>query len=397
MARAESHPLLRVTNFGPGVLLLLALLAVGLCVAAYRFMVGLEATTNLDQQHPWGLWIAIDVATGVALAAGGFTTAALVHIFHREHYEVIARPALLTAMLGYTFVALGLLCDLGRYYNIWHPLIPTMWQGNSVLFEVGICVVCYLTVLYLEFLPIVCERFVADSRRPRLARFCQGCLRSFERVMFLLVIAGVVLSCLHQSSLGTLMVIAPSKMHPLGNTPMQPLLVLLAAIAVGFPMVIVESVYASWSLKHELHLTVLADLARYVPVILGLYLGVKLVDSVIRGSLVHLGDGTLAGTMFAIEVIGGIVVPLVMFLSMRVRRSPGLLLVAALLVVFGVAINRINVFLVAYHPPYAVRHYFPSIGEILVTVGLVSGLILCYRVIVTYLPVLERHSEVKPA
>lgn len=387
----------RARLISPGVLVLLGLLTVGLCVAAYRFVFGLSAVTNLDQQHPWGLWIAVDVATGVALAAGGFTTAALVHIFHREHYHVIARPALLTALLGYTFVALGLLVDLGRYYNIWHPLVPTMWQGNSVLFEVGICVVCYLTVLYIEFLPVVCERFAGDGRFPRLAKLSRTCLRVLEKTMFFFIIAGVVLSCLHQSSLGTLMVIAPSKMHPLWNTPIQPLLFLLSAIAVGFPMVVVESVYASWGLKHELRMDVLSSLARYVPVILGLYLAVKLGDALIRGSLAHLGDGSIAGTMFTIEVLGGVVLPMVMLLSTRVRRSPALLMLAALAVVFGVALNRINVFLVAYNPPYAVRSYFPSLGEIVVTVGLISGLILCYRLIVTYLPVLEHHEEVKPA
>ena len=117
-----------------------------------------RAATNLDQQHPWGLWIAIDVASGVALAAGGFTSAFLTHILHREHYHAIARPALLTAMLGYTFVCIGLQADLGRYYNVWHPMI--MWQGNSVLFEVGMCVMCYLNVLYVEFAPIICERVI---------------------------------------------------------------------------------------------------------------------------------------------------------------------------------------------------------------------------------------------
>jgi len=138
-----------------GVGLLVGLLTLGLLVAACRFVFGLQSVTNLDQQHPWGLWIAIDVATGVALAAGGVTTAALAYIFHRRDFEAITRPALLTAMLGYTFVGLGLLVDLGRYYNIWHPILPSMWQGNSVLFEVGLCVMCYLTVLYIEFIPVL--------------------------------------------------------------------------------------------------------------------------------------------------------------------------------------------------------------------------------------------------
>ncbi|HPA82947.1 MAG TPA: polysulfide reductase NrfD, partial [Thermoanaerobaculales bacterium] len=123
-----------------GTLVLVALALVGGAAYLYRLLFGLEAATNLDNQWPWGIWIAIDVASGVALAAGGFTTAALADIFHKERYHAIVRPALLTAMLGYTFVVIGLLADLGRYYNVWHPMLPSMWQGDSVLFEVGICV-----------------------------------------------------------------------------------------------------------------------------------------------------------------------------------------------------------------------------------------------------------------
>jgi len=120
-----------------GTKFLLAIAGIGVSVYIYRLIAGLGSVTNLDNQYPWGLWIAVDVATGVALAAGGFTTAALVHIFHKEKYHAVVRPALLTAMLGYTFVVIGLLADLGRYYNVWHPILPSMWQGNSVLFEVG--------------------------------------------------------------------------------------------------------------------------------------------------------------------------------------------------------------------------------------------------------------------
>ena len=372
-----------------GVLALLVLLAIGLAVAAYRFVFGLSAATNLDQQHPWGLWIAFDVATGVALAAGGFTTAALAHVLHRRNYRAITRPALLTAMLGYTFVAVGLLADLGRYYNIWHPMLPSMWQGNSVLFEVGMCVMCYLTVLYIEFLPVVCERLVGEARWPRLARLAGRVHRLVERTMFFFILAGVVLSCLHQSSLGTLMVIAPSKVHPLWYTPILPLLFLLSAIAVGFPMVIVESLYASWSVKLRPELELLSSLARTIPVILGVYLAVKIADLLLRDAVSYLVDGSIQSLMWWIEVALGVALPLAILISPTARRSRQWLFGAALLVVAGVAVNRINVFLVSYQPPYAVRDYFPSAGEIAVTIGLVSGLILAYRVIVTYLPVLS--------
>jgi len=146
--------------FTNGVKVLFALMVVGLSVALYRIFAGLGAVTNLSNQYPLGLWIGADVASGVALAAGGFTTGALTYIFHREHYHAVIRPALLTALLGYTFVVIGLIFDIGRWYNIWHPSLPMMWQGNSVLFEVAMCVMIYLTVLYIEFLPIVTERFI---------------------------------------------------------------------------------------------------------------------------------------------------------------------------------------------------------------------------------------------
>ena len=160
------------------------------------------------------MWIGVDVAAGVALAAGGFTSAALGHIMHREHYHAIVRPALLTAMLGYTFVAFAVCVDIGRFYYIWHPLI--MWNGNSALFEVGICVMIYMTVLYIEFLPIVTERFMGRVDLPEFLSFLNKPIDKVLRyldsrlklTMFVFIIAGVVLSTLHQSSLGTLMVIA---------------------------------------------------------------------------------------------------------------------------------------------------------------------------------------------
>ena len=384
------------TLLTPGVGALLVLIATGIGVAAWRFLFGLSATTNLDQQHPWGLWIAIDVSTGVALAAGGFTTAALVYVFHRESYHVLSRPALLTALLGYTFVALGLLADLGRYYNIWHPIWPTMWQGNSVLFEVGICVTIYLTVLYVEFLPVACEWLMNESRYPRIAYFCERLNSVLKRTMILFILAGVVLSCLHQSSLGNLMVIAPSKVHPLWWTPILSLLFLLSAIAVGFPMVIVESLTASWAMGHRAEMELLSRLARYIPVLLGIYAAFKIGDMLLRASYRSLGDSFGTTLAFVIEMGLGVLLPMFLLMSERVRRSRRWLLWACMLVVLGVALNRVNVFLVAFRPPYSLKAYFPSVGEILVTLGLISGLVLAYRVIVTYLPVIS-HAKVRSA
>lgn len=400
----NTHPAAPARNefWTPGVYALMALTLMAAGIAIYRFIFGLSATTNLDQQHPWGIWIAVDVATGVALAAGGFTTAAaLTHIFHRHRYEVLVRPALLTAMLGYTFVALGLTVDLGRYYNIWHPILPSMWQGNSVLFEVGMCVVVYLHVLYIEFLPVVCERFIGAVSLPGFLAPLNGPVdrllrvlnRTLSKVMFIFIIAGVVLSCMHQSSLGGLLLIAPYKMHPLWYTPILPFLFLLSAIAVGYPMVIFESLLASKSFGRKPEMEVLSPLSRLVILTLGLYLIAKAADLLIRDAYVHLFDNSVESWMFIAEICLGGFLPMGILLSERVRRSPNLLLAASSLVVFGVAFNRINVFLVAFQPPYATKAYFPSVMEIMFTVGMVGAMMLVYRAAVTIFPILPPDSR----
>ncbi|RKZ00108.1 MAG: Ni/Fe-hydrogenase cytochrome b subunit [Ignavibacteriae bacterium] len=376
----------------PGVIILILLAINGLIFLAIRFLFGLGAMTNLCDQHPWGIWIAIDVATGVALAAGGFTSAALGHIIHKERYHVILRPALLTAMLGYTFVAIGVFVDLGRYYFIWHPIV--MWNGTSPLFEVGICVMIYATVLYIEFLPIVTERFIGRVKwKGILSKPVDSFLRFLDRglakTMFIFIIAGIVLSTLHQSSLGTLMVIAGPKMHPLWQTPILPLLFLISAIAVGFPMIIFESLIASRSLGLNAEMSVLSRLAKMVAPILGIYLSVKLIDMVIRGTYVYLTEVNVQSVMFVIEIVVGIIIPLRMLFSEKVLNSKLWLFVAASLVVAGVLINRINCFLVAYTAPYALDSYFPSVGEISVTVGFIAILVLIYRAIVMFFPVIS--------
>jgi Ni/Fe-hydrogenase subunit HybB-like protein len=381
--------------FTPSVIVISLIAATGLVFVAMRYLFGLGAVTNLTQFFPWGIWIGLDVAAGVALAAGGFTTAALGHIWHRDKYEVLVRPALLTAMLGYTFVALGVVTDIGRWYYIWHPLI--MWNGNSALFEVGICVMVYLSVLYIEFLPIVTERFIGRVNLPGILsafnKVIDSLLRLLDRTlnkfMFVFIIAGVVLSCLHQSSLGTLMIIAGAKMHPLWQTPVLPLLFLLSAFSVGFPMVIMESISASKSFGLKPEKDVLTSLSRFVGPILGVYLAAKIGDMFIRETFVYLTELNLASIMFTIEIVVGVVIPLRMFLSSSVRQSTTGLYIASMLVILGVVLNRFNNFVIAYNPPYTETSYFPSIGEISVTLGFVALEILLYRAFVMIFPIIS--------
>ncbi len=398
-AHAEPAPVRTVPFFTPGTLVLIGIALVGLVFAAIRYAAGLGAVTNIDEYYPWGIGKAFNVATLVAFGAGGFTTTALVHVFHRERFHSVVRPALLIALLCYTFVGLGLLFDLGKYYNIWHPLI--YWQGNSVLFEVGMCVMAYLTVQYIEFLPAIAERFpngvhmrgpLKLFNRP-ISWFLRLSERVLQRTLFVFLLLGVVLSCLHQSSLGSLMLIAPTKMHPLWFTPMLPLLFLLSAAAVGFPIVIIQLLFTARALKLEPDHPTLQGLARVVPVLLGLYLAVKFIDLMARGALGHVLDGSTESWCFLVEVGLFGLVPFLLLLSERVRQRPRLLVSTLIGVALGVAANRLNVFLVAYQPPFAEHIYVPAVGELAVSAALVAGILLCYRFFVLNVPVLVGRSR----
>ena len=397
-AHAKPAPI-KARFWTPGVFVMVAFMLTGFLFVIARYIGGLAAVTNLDDTHPWGLWIGIDVATGVALAAGGFTTAALAHIFGRHQYEAVTRPALLTAMLGYTFVSLGLVIDIGRSWAIWHPAV--YWQGDSVLFEVAMCVMIYLHVLYIEFIPIVVQHFKGKISLPgRLSIFddvIEGLLgltdRILDKVMWVFIIAGVVLSCMHQSGLGSLMLIAPTKLHPLWYTPILPLLFLTSAIAAGYPMVVFETTLATSSLGLDGEMDILTPLTRVTIFLLGIYMGIKIGDMLVRGTYVYLLDGTVQSKAFLVEMLVGVIIPWFMLLTPGLRHSRRALFIACTLIIGGVALNRINVFLVGYQPPYAETSYFPAIGEMMITAGLISALIFIYKVCVTYLPVLSPQDQ----
>ncbi len=397
--RAAAHD--RPAFFTPGVWLVTAVAILGGAVWLERMLLGLGATTHLSNAYPWGIWIGIDVATGVALAAGGFTTAFLAHILHREKYHPLVRPALLTAMIGYTFVALGVMTDLGRFWAMWHVMLPSMWQPNSVLFEVAICVMTYLSVLYIEFLPAVCERYKGRVALPgplaRLNRPIDRVLHladaTLGRFMTVFIIAGIMLSCMHQSSLGALMVIAQGKLHPLWQTSFLPLLFLLSAFAVGYPMVIVESTIAHRSFRLKGEGDLLADLGRFIPCTVGLYLAVRTFDVVSRGMVGAVFTSGWYSVLYLAEVVVCFLVPFAIFLSDRLRSRPGWRFTGALLVVCGVAFNRLNVFLLAYSPLDSEARYVPAWTEVAVTLGFIAMTILIYRFLVLHVPVIEQLEE----
>ncbi|HEX7573459.1 MAG TPA: NrfD/PsrC family molybdoenzyme membrane anchor subunit, partial [Bacteroidota bacterium] len=250
----------------------IVLMATGLAAAVQRYALGLGATTNLKDTFPWGIWIGFDILVGVGLAAGGFTIAATVYIFGIERFRPILRPTILTAFLGYVLVIAGLMVDLGRPWAIWHAII--MWNPHSVMFEVAWCVMLYTTVLALEFSPVVLEHFKL-----------QRTLKVIKAVTIPLVILGVILSTLHQSSLGSLFLIIPGRMHPLWYSNIIPFLFIISCVAAGLAMTIIESFLSSRAFGREVELPLLSELSRVIVVVLALYFTVRVQDLMSRDAL----------------------------------------------------------------------------------------------------------------
>lgn len=371
-------------------LLLVAVLGTGLLLIAMRFIFGLGAVTNLSDQFPWGLWISFDVMSGVALAAGGFVMAATAHIFKRERYEPLVRPAILTALLGYLLVIFGLIVDLGRPYNVWRPLVH--WQHHSVLWEVGVCVATYTTVLFIEFLPVILER--VNQIKPITRRLpTVPFYRLLRRVSIVFVIMGVVLSTMHQSSLGSLWVLMPEKVHAIWYSLYLPVFFWLSAIAVGLAMTIVESTLSSKAFHRGLELDLLADLARAASVVLFIYLGIRGIDLIARGAFPLIFKPGVEAIAFWLEIGLGVIVPAVLFSRRSLRQRPGVLFGGALMVViFGVVLNRLNVGIVSlWH--YTGYIYVPTWMEILVTITLVCFGVIAFGLAAKYLPVFPDESE----
>ncbi len=355
-----------------------AIMLSGLYATYLRIFYGLGGVTNLSDKFPWGIWIGFDVMCGVALASGGFTLVAIVHIFGIEKYKPVLRPAILTAFLGYLLVVVGLLYDLGRPDRLWHPLV--MWNPHSVMFEVAWCVTLYTTVLFLEFLPIVLEKF--GLHKP---------LEWIHKISVPLMILGVLLSTLHQSSLGSLFLIVPEKLYPLWYTPILPLLFYVSSISVGLAMTIFESWHSSRAFGRALELPLLASLARVLAVVMSVYLWIRILDLSHRNAWVLLRQNRIETWLFLLEM-ALMVVPTILLFQARVRFRPGALYACAVMVVFGVIANRLNVGTTGLEAGSG-THYTPKWSEVAVTLSIVAAGFAIFRVIAQYFPVFEAHSD----
>lgn len=377
------NPRLRLS---PLVMVLLTLMGIAFVVAMIRYIYGIGAISDLSYSYPWGFWISFDLFTGVAIGSGAFVMAATVYIFELKEFQPLLKPSVLTGFLGYIMVVIALLVDLGHPERIWYMMIH--WNHTSVLLEIGICVMSYLAVLAIEFAPVAFEGLKWQNFAHLIHKFIMP-----------FVILGVVLSTLHQSSLGSLLLIQPAKLYPLWWTPILPILFFISSISIGLAMIIFESSISSRYFHRGLEIHLLEKLARTIPIVLVIYLILRFSQLAIASELQYLFNSGLMSLLFWAEIIVGAVTPLILFSIKRIRQSPTGLLSGAIILLVGMILNRFDVswFAVRHPDPLTYiptfmasnAHYIPSLPEISISVGIFSFGILAFGLVARYLPLFE--------
>ncbi|MBE2889698.1 Ni/Fe-hydrogenase cytochrome b subunit [Geobacter anodireducens] len=395
--------------------ILLFFVLVGLALIAYRFFAGVGAVTGLSDGYPWGIWIAYDVATGTAFACGGYALALLIYIMNRWKYHPLIRSAILTSVFGYCLAGFSVMVDLGRYWNAYGFFMPSRWQGNSVMFEVALCVMSYSTVLIIEFLPAVLytlehskwkwvresshwlyARLIPDTEgfRNGLANVSKaaGHLQvRLDKVLIFFIVLGITLPSMHQSSLGSMMIIAGEKLSPLWQTGFLPLLFLINCIFIGYSTVMFESILSSFGFKRAYEVHELSGIARIVPWVAGLWMAIRFGDLIWRNQIPTILTFDKNALFFLLEVllIGG---GAFMMLSRRNRLSPRLLFLSGAILMLGGGLYRFNVYLIGFNPGEG-WSYFPSVAEFLITVGIIAIEILGYLTLVKIFPVMPNPKK----
>jgi Ni/Fe-hydrogenase subunit HybB-like protein len=364
-----------------------AILLMGLVLTVIRFTGGLGAVTNLDHNNPWGIWIGFDLLCGVALAAGGYVTSAACYLFGLKRYHSAVRPAILTAFLGYALVVLALTYDVGRPWRLPYPIFFS--QGtSSLLFEVALCVMLYLTVLFIEIVPAALEWLGLRRARNLVAR-----------LVLALTIFGVILSTMHQSSLGALYLIAPSKLHPLWYSTYLAVFFFVSSMFAGLSMVIFESTLSHRFLHYKMDQEhrghgegIALGFAKSASFIMMGYVFIQLIGLALDHDWGYLATGW--GAWYLLELIGFVALPAFVYAVAVREKRLRLIRWTAVWTVLGIVLNRLNVSLVAFNWQLpADQRYFPSWMEIGTTIFIVTVGVVAYRFIATRMPILYTHPE----
>jgi len=381
---ASPSPRLSMTPVGGPVLtrsflVLVALAALAGLTIVWRFAAGLGATTALNDGYPWGLWIAFDVVTGTALACGGYAMALLVYIFNKGKYHPLIRPAILTSALGYSIAGFSVVIDIGRPWMAWKlPLFINHWNLNSALLEVALCIMAYCVVLYLELMPAILEKYKGH-------RIADALLPVFDKALIFIVALGMLLPTMHQSSLGSLMMLTGPRMHPLWFSPLLPLLFLIGCVMMGFAIVVFEATFSSKAFGHKPDTPMLRQLAKVSAWCSLLFVVIRFLDLSVRGNLAYAFGADKYAFMFWVEFFC-FIAPVIILLTKTKHYSLGNIFRQAILLAVGGALYRFDAYLLAFQPGPG-WYYFPSVPEIVVTVGLVAAEIAVYVFVVKKFPI----------
>jgi Ni/Fe-hydrogenase subunit HybB-like protein len=376
---SEAKPVGGKVFTGP-FLFFLVITLIGIYFLAKRFMFGIGAVSNMSDGYPWGIWITYDVVVGTAFACGGYSMALLVYVFNNGEYHPLVRPALLASMFGYTLAGVSVFIDIGRYWQIYNVFMPWFTNFNSIMLEVALCVAAYIAVLWIEFSPAFIEAKTRTKTR-------------VNKILIFFIALGILLPTMHQSSLGSMMIMAGHKLSPLWWTPALPLIFLISAIIMGYTVVIFESTLSAIGLKRRLETDLLGKLSLVIVILLAIFLVVRFGDLLMRGQLGLAFKGDLKGNMFLLENILHIV-PLLILASAANRKNAKMLFLSACCLMLGGLLFRFDTYLVGFNSGIG-WHYFPSVSEQFITYAIISAEILLYMIFVKKLPVLPSHGQAK--
>jgi Ni/Fe-hydrogenase subunit HybB-like protein len=363
-----------------------AIFALGLYATYARFFLGFEKATNLSDPQPWGLWVGLGTLCGVGLSAGGFAIAAAVYLLGFERYRPVLRAAVLVSFLGYSSVIVGMMYELGLPWRIWHPIV--MWNRHSVLFEVSWCVMLYSTVLALEFSPALVEKIPFAGLRALY-------LKWHHEVLIGLVMAGVVLSSLHQSFLGALYLMAKGKLYPLWYSPYLTTLFYLSAIPAGLAVTIMALYLCIRSLNVKLDTAILSELSRVIAPMLAIYGIFRFVDLSKNGALPYLWMWREETISFWFEIGMLVAAPLFLLTREKVRNTPQYLYWTCAIIAAGFMTNRLNVSITGLQASSGV-YYIPKWPEFACTLAVLTAMVLAFRYAVIYLDILPKNTP-RPA
>ena len=360
-----------IVVFGPLIVLCLIFIV-------KRLIFGLGSVTDLNGGYPWGVWIAFDLLIGTGFACGGWALAWLVYVCNKGEYHPLVRPALLASLFGYSLGGLSITIDVGRYWNLPYFYIPGHFNVNSVLFETAVCMTIYIGVMALEFAPALFERLGWKVS-----------LKRINKAMFFIIALGALLPTMHQSSMGSLMIAAGNKVHPIWQSyEMLPLFSLLTAFIMGFSIVIFEGslVQAGLRGKGQNEKDLFRKLMTILSVFLALFLVLRFGELIFRGKMGYVFAFDFYSILVWVES-ALLIFPLVVFRSRKFRNDSRMLFIGAVSMLLGCATWRMCYSLVAFNPGGG-YHYFPTWEELLISIGFVAIEICAYILLIRLLPII---------